>query len=230
MNSFEGMWSQGGCTMKRKSIKIQQVTAVMVASVLSFTSPLLIAANTENQNKMSTSEQQLPSKASYVFLQNAKEARIEQVADKPNAYVLTLINVQPNVSYISERPQNKTGSMPLERFMQEWFSQSKDSFKNYAPNAFIHGLQDKKEKIVNTGRIKSEADAARNKAKAKNQPVPEPVIVNFAAQLSEPKFDAKNNILTYQINNLEGKSNNIAPAMLRHVTLFIDDGPCLSCW
>lgn len=215
--------------MKGKSVGIQWVRALVVASILIFTYSELFAANPENQTK--TSDQQaMQNKGSYVFLQNAKEARIEQVADKPNTYVLTLINIQPNVSFISERPQNKTGSMPIERFIQEWFSQSKDSFKNYAPNAFIHGLQDKKEKVVNTGRIKSEADAAKAKSKSKKEPPVEPIVVNFAAQLSDPKWDAKNNNLTYQIINLEGKGNNIAPGMLRYVSLFIDDGPCLSCW
>lgn len=220
-NDIVDWYSQGGC-MKRSLIGVKWVSMSLASCLLALSAPLSLAAG-GTDTKAASPSQQAAQNMGFAFIQSAQEARIEQIVDKPNTFLLTLKNIHPNVSFISERPQRKTGTLPNERFIQEWYGQAKDSFKNNPPNAFLHGLQDgKKEKVDANAKAKAKPKA--------NQPPPEPIVVNYAIQLSEPKLDTKANTITYVVNGLESKDNVISPVLLRYITLFIDEAPCLTCW
>lgn len=206
--------------MKRKYTRMKWISACVASCLIAIAAPLQ-AAGTESPST-TTAQSAQGSKGSYIFLQCAQEGRIEQVVDKPNTYLLTLKNVRPNISFITERPQRKTGVLPTERFMQEWNTKSADSLNAVPPNAFLYGLQDpKKEK----GEV-----STKTKSKVNNQPPPEPTVMNFAVQLSDPRFDAKTSTMTYVISGIEGRENTVSPVTLRYISLFIDNGPCIGCW
>jgi hypothetical protein len=218
--------SQG--TSKTGSQRVAKKLIIRIGGMLTclaLVSSPTFAANTEGQTTTTQQQTAEASKKSFMILQCAQEARIEQIADKPNSYMLTLKNINPNVSYITQKPLKKTGVMPNERYLQEWNGQGKNSLNNNPPKAFLHGLlEPKKDKPDANGKTN-----AKSKAKI-NQPTPEPNMVNVAFQLSEPRLDTKTSTMTYVINSLEGRDNSISPTTLRYITVFIDAIPCASCW
>lgn len=141
---------------------------------------------------------------SYLFTQSAKAASLEKIQGAMKGYKLTLKQINAHVSYFSERPTRKTGVMPVERFLKLWEQTGKNNFRKDPPNAELH--------VTHIG--------ADNKEQ----------ILDFAVELTNPKYDKATETLTYHIQLLPGNTNVIPPSgQYQQVTLFIDDA-CLSCW
>jgi len=139
----------------------------------------------------------------YLFVQNANYATIEPVKDKPNTYTITLKQISPLVIFISDRPNRKTGQLPVEQFIKLWESKGSDSFKDNPPNAVLSS--------VHNSLFFSDKNA------------------NYGFELSSPSYDAKTKTLSYTAKGLEGTSVVKESQTLEHISLFIDD-VCLSCW
>ena len=73
---------------------------------------------------------------SYLFVQSAPSASL--VYDKGNHYTLTLRNPPPHVWYFTDRPERKSGAVPVDKFLGLWkFNGVSDNFKQNPPNAAI---------------------------------------------------------------------------------------------
>ncbi|MDX1837291.1 hypothetical protein [Legionella taurinensis] len=147
-----------------------------------------------------------PDKAhtNYLFIQSA-ETGVLNVTPEKGTYQLVLKNIQPYVTYFSDRPQRVTGLLPIERFLNEWQSNAKNGFKKDAPNVGIEGIQ--------------------LHAFSRNQRI------NVVMVLSNPAYDKKANTLTYTAQALNGKQDAIKnDIQLKSIVLFIDNiMSCPSC-
>jgi len=142
---------------------------------------------------------------SYLFVQFAAEATIEASNTVANGYQITLKHVSPYVTYFSERPERKTGSISIEKFLVLWNGQGSNSFRENAPNAALHAVQG--------GMAVGEQT------------------INYAIEISNPHYDKATKTLTYTVKPLEGTALSIPEAtQIHNVTLFIDGDPCLACW
>jgi len=140
--------------------------------------------------------------ANYLFLQNASSG-ILKATKEHGTYQLVLQNVQPNVTYFSDRPNRITGSITLDTFLKEW--QKKNGFKTDAPNVGIEGI--------------------KLHAFSRDQEVSVIMI------LSNPIYDKKSNSLTYTARALNTNESDIKDNIkLSNIALFIDNfGSCPSC-
>jgi len=140
----------------------------------------------------------------YLFVQSATKLQLEKNKEKPNVYKIILKNVNPSVTYFTERPYRKTYTMPTAEFIQLWEKKNKNSFLYSPPNAAV----------VATHKNFFSKDT----------------LLNVVMELTEPSYDEKANTLSYTAKVLEG---NIAPdthaGTFEQAFLFIDD-VCLSCW
>lgn len=173
------------------------ISSLSFAAEPSMTASTKPAATAETKAKVADKV-----KNGFIFMQSAKEATIEQVKDQPNVYKMTLKQIYPQVTYVSDRPARNTGTITHEKFIEEWNSKYPESLSNDAPNAFLNGLE-------------------ANKASDKT--------VSLAIQLSQPILDSKNRSITYLVKPLDPKDTKFTTTTLRDVTLLIDDA-CLSCW
>ena len=143
-----------------------------------------------------------PAKANqnYLMVQSAQTADIKQNQNS-NTYTVTLENVSPYVSYFSERPDRKAGTMHIDEFLKLWTHQGKDSFSANPPNADLHATQ-----------IMSSSEA-----------------INFPIELTNPVYNHESKTLSYTATPLKGSKLIPDLAKVQHVLLFIDQ-VCLSCW
>lgn len=139
--------------------------------------------------------------AKYCFVQSAEKAKIEVDEKEKDTFIVTLEHVGPRVTYFSERPQRKVGSMAIKEFITLWQRRDKDSFRDDPPNADLNGVLEK------DGRV-----------------------CDFIVELMDPHF-IENEILTYKAKVLKSQKgcSSMKPMTLQHITLFIDD-VCIECW
>ena len=142
-------------------------------------------------------------KGQYLFVQNAQFSVIEPIKNQTGLYTIIFKNVSPNIIYISDRPNRKTGQLAIEEFIKLWQLKGPDSFKENPPNAVLSSVQS------------SLFSSDKN--------------TNLAFELSNPLYDAKAKTLSYTAKALEGTPSIETIQTLEHVSLFIDDA-CLSCW
>ncbi len=140
----------------------------------------------------------------YLFVQSAPKLQLEQDKEKPNAYKLILKDVNPSVTYFTERPYRKTYTMPTVEFIKLWEKKNKNSFLYNPPNAAVVATQ--------------------KNFFSKNS------LLNIVMELTDPYYNEKAKTLSYTAILLEG---NLAPnthsIVFEQAFLFIDD-VCLSCW
>ncbi|KTC81676.1 hypothetical protein [Legionella brunensis] len=140
----------------------------------------------------------------FMFLQNA-ETGVLKLTPQEGSYQLVLQNVQPYVTYFSDRPKRMTGLMSIESFLKEWQSNTKNGFKNDAPNVGIEGI---KLHAFSNGQT-----------------------VSVVMVLSNPIYDKNANTLTYMAHELNTKEGEIKKDIkLNNLVLFIDNiDSCPSC-
>ncbi|BCA94133.1 hypothetical protein TUM19329_04940 [Legionella antarctica] len=141
----------------------------------------------------------------YMFLQNAKLGILKSTK-KQGIYQLILTNVQPYVTYFSDRPNRITGLMSIDNFLKEWQSNVTSGFKKDAPNVGIEGI--------------------KLNAFSRSQPI------SVVMVLSNPIYDKKANTLTYTAHELDAKYAPVVKdgTKLENIALFIDNiGSCPSC-
>ncbi len=142
-------------------------------------------------------------KVNYLFVQSANRVKIEVNKKHPHTYKITLKNVNPYVTYFSDRPNRETNTMSTEKFIRLWHRKGDNLSKN-PPNADLVATQ--------VGFFSDHK------------------LINFVVELTEPHYDPKAKTLTYIAKPLKGSTlPPIHSVTLHHVFLFIDD-VCLSCW
>ena len=158
------------------------------------------------ENNMTSARPQEKAKKNndrYLFVQSAHKASI-QIKDKAaGTYTITLHDIPGYVTAFTERPSKKTEAISIEKFLNLWANNSKESFKHKPPNVDINGV-----------------------IESSNTEDP----INFLVELTEPLYNSQEKTLTYTMKALTGNVNSLPEsANLNHVNLFVDD-TCLSCW
>lgn len=134
---------------------------------------------------------------SYFFVQSAASAKITTIDHDKGLYTLTIHNTPPRVTYFTDRPNRIIGLMSMKAFINLWKEPLKDSFGKDAPNVSIAGI--------------------------KHYHLIEQKDVKLSMILSNPRYDEKNNSMTYDAT-LIGDKNSIKDKTetLHHVVLFFD--------
>ncbi len=181
--------------MKAQSIRKTFSPFLSLVLLLSFSSTVFSQAHTRKVNHKNIN---------YLFVQSAPKLQLEQDKTKPNVYKIILKNVNPSVTYFTERPYRKTYTMPTAEFIQLWNKKSKNSFLYNPPNAAV----------VATVRKFFSKDT----------------LLNVVMELTEPSYDENAKSLSYTAKILEGNmAPNTRSVKFEQAFLFIDD-VCLSCW
>lgn len=135
------------------------------------------------------------------FVQSATSSKFATIDATSGVYKLTLKNVNPRITYFSDRPNRVIGQFSTQQYLAKW-KQGKDSFNADAPNAVLN--------------------AAFHDANDNDQ------FVNVFVTLSKPVYNANKNIFTYEAKLLNDNRQPLTGADLHHAVLFIDEA-CLSC-
>ena len=154
---------------------------------------------------INSTENNSEEKQTFLFVQTAAEGIIQH--DKINGKKLTVVlkNINPYVTYFTNRPNRKSGQIPIEKFLGLWKEKGKNNFKQDAPNADVHA-------------VRMGAKTSDNK------------LLNFVLVLINPQYDKANNTLTYTVQPVEGSPTPLMKSTpFKQVTVFIDDA-CLSCF
>lgn len=98
--------------------------------------PIVTApTSTTNANTPNNADSQL-THISLLFVQTAQSAKLYPIAGKANYYNLTLYNVNPYITYFTNRPNRVTGVVPLSNFLKAW-NVGTNSFAEDNPNAVL---------------------------------------------------------------------------------------------
>jgi len=131
-----------------------------------------------------------------LLMQTAHSGRLDLLDAEKQTYQLTLYNVEPYVSYFTDRPRRKTGLMPLQDFIQLWTSNQPDNFKAVPPNVAIET-------------ISKELFLFRKHE-------------NVIAEITDARFNTVDHTVTYTLHFLK-KNTEIKPhATLAFTTLVFD--------
>lgn len=130
-----------------------------------------------------------------MFLQSAKSGSLVPISAEKGSYLITLNNVDPYLSYFSDRPNRVTGLLPLDNFIKLW-SHGSNKFDTNPPNVAIE-----------TTKIKLFFD----KKKA-----------TILATLTQPAYNKKTHQLSYRLTTLTTKLPRFKKAKLGFTELFID--------
>lgn len=139
-------------------------------------------------------------KADILFVLLSQQGHLKKHNGKPNTYVLTLKNVNPDVVYFTDRPARYTSHIKLSKFLQEWKT---GAFKTDPPNAVMEAIR------LQVG----------GKKESKKS-------VSYEIMLTNPNYNSKSNLLTFEVKPLKGNSTKITKtADSDYVALFIDNCP-----
>lgn len=171
--------------------KISRIMTVLSLTFVSLFSAMAFAKVIQKENE------------SYSFIQSADRAIIQRVSE--NTYTLTLKNVAPVVSYLTDRPSRTAGILSLEKFLTIWNAPGKDSFRIDPPNVALTGI---------------EIHALFFKKRE-----------SYIIELKNPIYDAKNKTIIYELRFLsDAPKEKIKKSIhIRYPTLFIDKDWCPSC-
>ncbi|MBP6103797.1 MAG: hypothetical protein KBD23_00300 [Gammaproteobacteria bacterium] len=179
----------------KNHLKTTLNTFLSLLLLLSFSSATLSEPSTRKVNHKNIN---------YLFVQSAPKLQLEQDKEKPNVYRIILKDVNPDVTYFTERPYRKTYTMPTVEFIQLWEKKNKNSFLYNPPNAAV----------VATQKSFFSKDT----------------LLNVVMELTAPYYDEQAKTLSYTAKLLEGNmSPHTHSVTFEQAFLFIDD-VCLSCW
>jgi hypothetical protein len=168
---------------------------------------LLLLSFSNNVMALQKSEKALKSKPNemhYLFAQSAGKVKIQASEKDPSTYKVALKNVDPYITYFTDRPYRSTNIMPIEKFVKLWHKHHGDHFSHIPPNADLIGTK---------GGFFSDHK-----------------LMHFVVELTEPYYDRRAKTLTYIVKPVKGSVMPSTYSLTLHrVFLFIDD-VCLSCW
>lgn len=129
--------------------KLLILTIALIATMLSTysyaqvtneqTTALQSATNTATTEKQTTTNQQQTSTGiNLLFVLTAKTAILK--ANKSGLYTLTFIDVNPYLTYYTNRPNRTQGLAAIENFMKAW-NVEPNSFQTNPPNAVITAVK-----------------------------------------------------------------------------------------
>ncbi len=134
--------------------------------------------------------------APLLFVQTAKTATLTADAKTPNAYTLTLNDVNPSVLWFTDRPGRAAGSVGIKKFVAAWGNTNdKDNFKVDHPNAALLSVSIEQD------------DSGKETA---------PVFT-----LSQPNYDAAQHRMTYHVVLVQGSDKPLKTRM-KDVAVFVD--------
>ena len=90
----------------------KRITTNVLLAITLFTASSLALASTQAEAPKSKS-------IAAQFVQTAKSATIASIAEAKGEYEITLTNVDPYVSFFSDRPERVTGMLPLAEFIND---------------------------------------------------------------------------------------------------------------
>lgn len=148
------------------------------------------------------SSQSIPQ--SVLYIQTSAKAVLKQTDAKNGVYQLTLQQVNPMVTFFSDRPTRVEGQIGNAAYLQTWNQGGKNSFDKDAPNAVVSG-------------VASIAGQSKN--------------VNIVMELSNPVLSMKNQTITYTAKSLSSSESKLGTdgASLNYASVFIDGGVCTTC-
>lgn len=135
------------------------------------------------------------------FVQSADVSKLTAINTKTGTYKLSLKNINPHVTYFSDRPNRVIGQFTMAQYLAKW-KQGKDSFNVDAPNAVLN--------------------AAFHTANDEDQ------FVNVFVELSNPVYSIRERKFSYDVKLLNNNRQPLNGVELHHAVLFIDEA-CLSC-
>ena len=176
---------------------------MLTTAILAMTTQLASATSFEHYfNLKSSTPAKMP--ADVLYIQTANNASLTQTNEKTQSYQLTLSNVNPMVTYFSDRPERVVGQIGNAVYLQTWNQGGKQSFNKDAPNAVVSGV-------------------AKVNGSSKT--------VNVVMELSNPVVNVKTHTITYDAKSLSSNETklNLNHANLHYTTVFIDGGFCAAC-
>ncbi len=143
-------------------------------------------------------------KEEYLFVESADKATIKIIPGKDKTYTIVLKNIDPFVTYFSDRPIRDAGELSIEKFIEMWHHKNVNSFRENPPNAVLHAKK---------GGFFSDVQ-----------------VFNFAIIVTEPYYDKKSGTLSFTAKPLPGNVDSLPESeTFHHVSIFIDS-VCLTCW
>lgn len=133
---------------------------------------------------------------SYLFVQSADYGTLKLINKNTNDYTFTLKGVDGHVVYFTDRPNRVAGVTSIENFLEAWNNKAKNNFAADAPNASVAGVQ------IHWAFEKKPS--------------------NYVLTLTNPKYNAKNETLTYEAKLL-GTTESVNNVTIKNVALFFDD-------
>lgn len=176
---------------------------ILTTAIFAFTSQLSFAMSFSHYFNMKASAT-TKTAPDMLYIQTANNAIVKQLGKTTGSYQLTLTDVNPMVTYFSDRPARLVGQIGNATYLQTWNQGGKQSFNKDAPNAVISGVA-----MVN-GKGES---------------------VNIVMTLSNPTVNAKNHTITYTAKSLSSTESKLdfTNTKLHYTTVFIDGGWCEAC-
>lgn len=132
------------------------------------------------------------------FIQTADAALLKAIPNRSNQYALFLFNIDPYITFLSVRPNRITQLTPLENFIKAWSIDTGEmpSFEKQNPNAII---------------VATNINGQPNKNGK-----------TYLVTLSEPRYDNKQNQMTYLVKSLQSDQILLSQVQLDDVTIIIN--------
>lgn len=178
-------------------------TLMLTTAILATSTQLAMATSLEHYfNLKSSAPNKTP--ADVLYIQTANNASLKTMDKKAQSYQLTLSEVNPMVTYFSDRPERVVGQIGNAVYLQTWNQGGKQSFDKDAPNAVVSGVAKVNDKTET---------------------------VNVVMELSNPVVNVTAHTITYDAKSLSSNETklNLNHANLHYATVFIDGGFCAAC-
>lgn len=180
---------------------MQQLIKILLAAICSLSSTLVLAQNIEPYFQIKAT-QKVPE--SVLYIQSSNQANLKLLDQKSKSYQLILRDVNPVVTFFTDRPARITGQIGNAVYLLTWSQDGKNGFDKTPPNAVLTGM-------------------TKIEGKDKN--------VSMVMELSHPKLDTKHATITYTAKLLSSSEKSVVldGSKFDFVNLFIDGGVCTTC-
>jgi len=151
-------------------------------------------AATQTSTTTNNSTQNTTPAVEVSFIATASDGMLLKINNQ-GYYSLSLYNVKPYISMITERPHRDQKLVPLQEFIKLW-SYGKDSLASNPPNSYLMSI------YIN-GQLNKSSKV-------------------YVLTLSQPKYDTKRNTLNFTAKLLHTPSYLLKQVKFGHVTLTIE--------
>lgn len=131
------------------------------------------------------------------FIQTAKAAKLTTVQGKSNTYTLKMRHVDPYLSFLADRPKRISGLITINDLLKIW-NYGPNNFSNTHPNVAIESTLPSK---MPKGQMKK---------------------ISILGTLSYPKYNSKNDSMTYTLTTFNTKLPQTTTIKLGYTVIFID--------